>query len=454
MKLITESTLFVLLLCCCCCVTVDAKCWVECPVDREGLSEINCTLKDDRNSNSCHLNPDKLVSVSDTFVNKSFSLSFEFSSKINQVHMFDYDLSLGSRLSGVEVKIGAFRMYSRIKTLAVGGKQTNFYFRPGFFSKLKNLEVLVLAFPTFRYFPHFSNSNLSLRFLFIFSFSLLIPNNSNTVLSNGHLNDLSKLSHILLDSQHPVSITDRTFSGLTALTYLNLKQFDFYNPVAAFSPLVKLKSLDNVNSNLTDISFLRHSPSLFHLTHLSLTNNLFTSIPNNTFNNYTKLVSLDLRSNRIDHLNLSVNALKGLASLKRIALGSNYSISHLSSRTFENLKQLAQIDLYKLPLNCDCSLQWISKVRINFLSSRCATPPQHSGKRATDPSIYVNCTQKLSYQCFNRSNSCPTGSYCQDTLDSYTCVCERRNYYFVKHLNKCVSPNKIGCLKNRSRSNV
>ena len=456
MKFITESTLFVLLLCCCCCcVTVDAKCWVKCPKDREDLSEINCALKDDRTSYSCDLHPDELTLASNRFVNKSVFFLFEFSSIINQVIIYDNSYpNFGSRLSGIDVKIAAFRMHPRIKSLTIAGKQTNIYFHPGFFYMLRNLEGLALAFPTFRYFPYFSHSNPSLRILRMFSFSLLIPNNYNTVLRSGHLNDLSKLSYLQLESHHPVSTTDQTFSGLTALTHLNLTQFDFYNPVATFSPLVKLKSLDNVNSNLTDISFLKYSRSLFHLTQLSLSNNLFTSIPNNIFTNYTNLVSLDLRSNRIDNLKLSINSFKGLNSLKRIALGSSSTvISHLSSRIFENLNQLRKIDFNNLPLNCDCSLQWISKVRINFLNSRCSTP-QHSGKRATDPSFYANCLQELSYQCFDRSNSCPTGSYCHDTLDSYTCVCERRNYYFVKHLNKCVSPNKIGCLKNRSRSNV
>ena len=153
---------------------------------------------------------------------------------------------------------------------------------------------------------------------------------------------------------------------------------------------------------------------------------------------WTGKSSLSLRLNSNQLRELSATAFKGLDSLFQLDLGYN-SISRLSSRTFEYLNRLRYISLYRLPLHCDCSLQWMSKVSITLYNSRCATPPQHSGKEATDASIYVNCTQELSYQCFNRSVRCPTGSYCQDTLYSYTCVCEEERHYCRSNHSTSVS---------------
>ena len=113
----------------------------------------------------------------------------------------------------------------------------------------------------------------------------------------------------------------------------------------------------------------------------------------------------------------------------------------------EYLPSLVDIVLYDAPLHCDCSLQWISKVHHSFnprlSNAYCLSPSEHRDKLATDPSIYTECIQDLSYQCFNRFVSCPTGSYCQDTLDTYTCVCEQEGYTFIRNLNKCVSSEDI-----------
>ena len=172
-----------------------------------------------------------------------------------------------------------------------------------------------------------------------------------------------------------------------------------------------------------------------------MSNNKISRLENNCFKGLDRLNYLDLGINQLRELNATT--FKGLKSLTIISLHTNNHIIHLSSRIFENLPNLNQIYLINLPLHCDCSLQWMSLVSLNLESSRCSTPPQHSGKRATDPYIYVNCTQELSYQCFDRSNSCPTGSCCQDTLDSYTCVCEEENYLFATPLNKCVSYDQL-----------
>ena len=456
MKLITESTLFVLLLCCCCCcLTVNAKCWVECPESQRNLSEPECFLKDDGKSSYCskHIRSSDLSGQSISGY-KFVSLSIDLTSKVQNLYIYN---QIGSNL-----KIGAFRYHSEVRTLHVYYRDT--YIRPDLFYLLPKISNLDLYQVKFRYFPHFSYSNQLLTYLRIRYFSFTYPGSYDSILRKGRVSGLSKLNRLELYPSQFLNTTDESFSGLTALTRLNLNRFHVPNPVATFSPLVKLHNLYYRYSELDDISFLSRTHSLFGLTHLSFHDNKITHIPTNLFSNYTKLYWLNLNFNKIAsfekdcfktlrklgqlHLHsnqlkeLSTTAFRGLDSVNRIDLGRN-SISHLSSRTFEYLKHLRYLHLYNLPLRCDCGLQWMSITGLTIYNSRCSTPPQHSNKYTTDPSIYVNCTQELSYQCFNRSNSCPTGSYCQDTLDRYTCVCEEEKHLFVTPLKKCVSYDKL-----------
>ena len=156
---------------------------------------------------------------------------------------------------------------------------------------------------------------------------------------------------------------------------------------------------------------------------------------------YAKSVkSLDLNSNEITRV--AEDAFRDIPMLSRISLSSN-DITRLSSRTFEHLRQITSIYLFYNPLHCDCSLKWLDSAShehgINMpYDPRCSTPVQHEGLPALKSSLYTNCTEDLSYDCFNRTISCPVGSYCQDTRDSYECVCEGEGVAFSRTLNQCV----------------
>ena len=455
MKLITESTLFVLLLCCCCCLTVNARCWVECPKSQKGLSEPECFLKDDGKSNYCskHILGSDLTGQSIS-VYKHVTLMLDLTSTVQSLYIWN---KLGDKL-----KISTSSLHSEIKQLGIYDKYAEvqndlFYMLP----KLANLNLNEVKF---QYFPRFSGSNPLLTFLSVSAFSFVHPRSYHSVLRKGRVSDLPLLNFLKLSSDQLLNTKDDSFSGLTALTALYLKRIYLPNPVDTLSPLVKLNTLGYQQSELDDISFLSQTSSLFGLTHLSFDRNKITHIPTDVFSNYANLKELNLNRNKITALEkdwfkgldklrelflksnqlkkLSATAFRGLDSVDKIYLGGN-SISHLSSRAFEYLSQLQSIYLSNLPLHCDCGLQWMSKAGLSIHNPRCATPPQHSGKPATDPSIYVDCTQELSYQCFDRSNSCPTGSYCHDTIGSYTCVCEEENHYFVKPLNKCIGLDKL-----------
>ena len=451
MKLITESVLFVLLLCCC--VTVNARCWVECPESQRGLSEPECFLKDDGTSTSCS----KSISNSDLTGQsisgfKSVLIWVKLSTRVVNLDIYN---SIGDKL-----KVGASLYNYDLTQLHIHNGLA--HFRPDLIYSLPNLKFLHLYSVDFHYLPYFSLFNQFLTYINIEYFS--IRGIHSNIIRKGRVSDLSQLKHLYLYPNQFMNLTDQTFSGLTALTYLYVRQCHIPNPATTFSPLVRLSRLYYQSSELTDISFLNKTPSIYKLKSLSFSSNILTSIQSNTFSRYSYLTRLYLGNNKISRLEnecfkgldriknlyldsnqlteLNSTTFKGLKSLTNINLNHNH-IPHISSRIFESLPNLNVIYLNGVPLHCDCSLQWMSIVNLNIYNSLCSTPPQHSGKRATYPSIYVNCTQELSYQCFDRSNSCPTGSYCQDTFNSYTCVCEEENYLFITPLNMCISYDQL-----------
>ena len=146
-----------------------------------------------------------------------------------------------------------------------------------------------------------------------------------------------------------------------------------------------------------------------------------------------------LNQNQITHV--PEDTFRDTPMLSYISLFTN-NIMKLSSRTFEHLYNIRKIHIYQNPLHCDCSLKWMNNVSqeygIQFQDPLCATPSQHEGISALDSSLYTNCSEEQSYQCFNRTISCPVGSYCQDTRDSYKCVCEGEGVGFSRTFNQCV----------------
>ena len=112
MRFITESSLFILLLCCCCYFTVNARCWVECPVSQRGLSEPECFLKDDGTSTSCSKNirNSDLTSQSITKY-KYVSISIDLSPKVKSLYIYN---RIGSKL-----KVGVFRAHPNVTNIEI-----------------------------------------------------------------------------------------------------------------------------------------------------------------------------------------------------------------------------------------------------------------------------------------------------------------------------------------------
>ena len=396
MKLIIESTLFVLLLwCCCCCrccITDSDTCWVDCPKSQILLSE--CFLKDDGTSETCDAKISNCENV---------SLLIDLTPIVQALYIYN-------SISNLE--ISTFRLHPDINLLRIEAT----YIHHDLFYLLPKLSYLYLYEVKFEFFPYLSDSNPLLTHLSIHSFSFSYPERSNSILGKGYVSSLSQLNYLYLYSSQLITTTDESFSGLTALTSLDLGRFHASNPVATFSPLVKLKYLDFYSSEFADVSFLSLTPSLFGLTYLSLAHNKITHVPSNEFLNYTNLIYLYLYHNEIATLeedcfkglsklvdlylndnqlkDLSTTVFEGLDSLSWIDLSRN-SICHLSSKTFESLKQPDILELHDVPLCCDCDLQWMSKADFDIYSTSCASPPQYVNRSATDSSNYVNCIQEF-----------------------------------------------------------
>ena len=450
--------ILLLVILCVCWETGDTSCQIECDQSQIGLTEPTCYLRDDGANTECITS----VSSSDTAVRTlgsfdKLNIMLDLQTRVRKLRIYNY-------IDKNKLKVSTFKFHTKITSLTVNYRNTQI--NPGIFFLLPNLLSISISSVYFVYFPYFAHANKFLTYLNIYQFD--ISSTSPRILTRDHVSGLTQLKELVLYPTQYINATDQSFSGLTALTFLYTRHLNIPNPINTLSPLVRLKELYIYSSSLTDISFLTQTPSLYRLTYLGIFHNHITLIPAGIFYNYANLVHLNLFDNSLIQLesevfkglsnletlslesnptqNISLTAFKGLKSLRKLFF-EHTSLTSLSSRMFEYLPSLVYIVLYDTPLHCDCSLQWIPKVHHSFnlrlSSAYCVSPPEHRDKLATDPSIYTECIQDLSYQCFNRSVSCPTGSYCQDTLDTYTCVCEQEGYTFIRNLNKCVSSEDI-----------
>ena len=450
---------------CVCWKTGDNSCGVECDEFQRGLAQPTCYLRDDGTSTECRIS----LSYPNTEIQRigsfdKLTIVLDLQTRVNKLNMYSMYYSYSYRYhqkTNYRLEVSAFKFHRKITSLTI----SNFIIHPGMLVLLPNLKFLRMDSVSFEYFPYLAHAN-RLTYLSIYSFD--IPSTTPRILG-AHLSGLTRLKYLsLYPNRQYINTTDQSFTGLTALTYLYIESFHIPNPVTTLSPLVRLRKLRLHSCELTDMSFLTRTPSLYRLTYLDLGSNLITRIQPGIFSGYTNLEYFLLYSNRIAQLecgaftglsnllllhlysnpmqNICFTAFKGLESLAGLNLRYT-SLTSLSSRMFEHLHSLRYIEIYGTPLHCDCSLQWLSSVHHNFglyIYASCASPSEHINKAATDLSIYnYNCTQDLSYQCFNRSISCPSGTSCQDTLDTYLCVCQQEGDLFVRSLNRCVSSEEI-----------
>ncbi|KAI6647641.1 hypothetical protein LOD99_8715 [Oopsacas minuta] len=210
--------------------------------------------------------------------------------------------------------------------------------------------------------------------------------------------------------------------GLSNLIYLSFYNSDFNG--------INKGSLDGLNS-LTHLSFRNNKLSIIEdgtfselssLLGLHLSNNGLRITSNNVFESLTKLTKLSLDENP----GFPIEALIHTKSLRSLNL--QYNDYHtLDPYVLQQMKSLSTIYLND-PFICDCRLQWtsiVSQYGLNISNGFCSEPNNFLLKYITNPQLYSNCSQTESYQCFNKSITCPSNQVCHNTQDGYLCSCPR-----------------------------
>ena len=147
------------------------------------------------------------------------------------------------------------------------------------------------------------------------------------------------------------------------------------------------------------------------------------SVVPGAFQDLTQVTFLSLEYNELDS-NISQllgrNSFTGLTKLQILDLNDN-SIVNLGSEVLNGLISLEEVKLNDNPLVCSCELQWISIVKSFGIDVIATCSDEGPTTAVDDESLYTECTQLLSYQCFNRDNNCT--HECIDTHSSYVCGC-------------------------------
>ena len=214
------------------------------------------------------------------------------------------------------------------------------------------------------------------------------------------------------------ALDEGIFSGLTNLVYLRLYN-SYFNGITegAFRNLNKLQYLTLGNNELAYIEdgALR---DLYSLQRLYLYGNNIQIVSDNVFEGLTDLTWLYLSNNPGFPLTAIIQA----RSVDSLVLRYN-GYHTLDAYVFQQMNSLRYLFLSD-PFVCDCDLRWTSLVEqyeLNIIYGYC----EHFSRSITSVTLYTNCSQTESFQCFNKSITCPDNQVCHNTEDSYFCGCPR-----------------------------
>ena len=246
--------------------------------------------------------------------------------------------------------------------------------------------------------------------------------------------NLYSLTYLRMHLVGPVTHTfDGTMlEGTSNMVVINLAN-SYFNGITkgAFHNLNKLTNLDFGNNQLNYIEDDALT-ELSSLERLDLYNNEIQTVSENIFQGLTDLTYL-----RLDYIpGFLINALIHTRSLYNLLLRYN-GYHTLDPYVFQQMDSLRYLYLSD-PFVCDCRLQWASLVKqygVYIQSGVCSESIGHFPKSITEQTLYTNYSQTESFQCFNKSITCPGNQVCHNTEDSYFCGCPRG--YALRSSGQC-----------------
>ena len=233
--------------------------------------------------------------------------------------------------------------------------------------------------------------------------------------------NLLSLTYLSLSLVGPVThaLDEGIVSGLTNLAYLLIFS-SYFNGITegAFRNLSNLRTLQ---IGINELAYIEDGAfrDLSSLKLLYLNSNQIQNVSDNVFEGLTDLTFLHLNYNP----EFPLTALIQAKSVIYLYLGYN-GYQTLDAYVFQQMDSLRYLSLSD-PFVCDCDLRWTSLVgqyELNIINGVC---DDNSLRSITNTTLYTNCSQTDSFQCFNKSITCPDHQVCYNTENSSFCGCPR-----------------------------
>ena len=206
--------------------------------------------------------------------------------------------------------------------------------------------------------------------------------NRLTTVGSAVFSNMPRMRALYLDNNLLDVLSDDTFSGLTALTGLYLRNNRLTTLSAAmFSNLKRLQHLYLGGNRLETIPGDTFT-ALSNLWLLNLNGIHMATLSTTLFRSLSNLERLFIEGNQIDMI--PDNAFEGLTHLKELHLSSN-RLSSVSPVMLSDLPLLERLYLSGNPLVCDCDLAWLRRITTISLEDKpvCYSPSRVRGSLVT-----------------------------------------------------------------------